>query len=134
MSSVASEPMGLPAKAKAISFIITRDRVSAKAFYGGVLGFALTHEDDFAAVFDLNGTMLRVSTVPDHASQPHTVLGWEVADIETTVRNLAAAGVVFNLYDGFGQDSLGIWTAPGSTNKVAWFKDPDGNVLSLTQF
>jgi len=126
--------MGLPASAKAISFIITRDRAAAKVFYGAVLGFALTHEDDFAAVFDLNGTMLRVSTVPDHVAQAHTVLGWAVQDIETAVRTLAAAGVAFNIYDGFGQDALGIWSAPGGTNKVAWFKDPDGNVLSLTQF
>jgi len=134
MLSAVSKATGLPASAKAISFIITRDRAAAKAFYGGVLGFTLTHEDDFAAVFDLNGTMLRVSTVPDHAPQPHTVLGWEVADIESTVRSLAAAGVTFNIYDGFGQDALGIWSAPGGTNKVAWFADLDGNVLSLTQF
>ena len=126
--------MALPPSAKPICFIITRDRAAAKAFYTGVLGFPLTQEDGFAAVFDLHGTMLRISTVPDHAAQAHTVLGWEVADISATVENLTAKGVVFNIYDGFGQDASGIWSAPGSTNRIAWFKDPDGNVLSLTQF
>jgi catechol 2,3-dioxygenase-like lactoylglutathione lyase family enzyme len=111
----------------------TRDRERATAFYGGVLGFRLVHEDAFAAVFDLNGTMLRVSTVENHVAQPHTVLGWEVADIAETARVLRDQGVAFTIYDGFGQDELGIWSAPGSNAKVAWFTDPDGNVLSLAQ-
>ncbi len=88
----------------------------------------------FAAVFDLNGTMLRISTVETHQAGPSTVLGWDVPDIATAARALAAKGVTFNIYDGFGQDELGIWTAPGADARVAWFKDPDGNVLSLTQF
>jgi catechol 2,3-dioxygenase-like lactoylglutathione lyase family enzyme len=126
--------MGIPASAKPITFIITRDRAGAKSFYTGTLGFALTHEDDFAAVFDLGGTMLRMSTVPDHTPAAHTVLGWDVPDINATVTALCNKGVAFTLYDGFGQDELGIWSPPGDTTKVAWFKDPDGNVLSLTQF
>jgi len=126
--------MSIPASAKAITFIITRDRDVAKAFYTGKLGFALTQEDDFAAVFDLNGTMLRMSTVPDHVPAGHTVLGWDVADIAATVTALRDKGVAFTIYDGFGQDVLGIWSSPGGGAKVAWFKDPDGNVLSLTQF
>jgi catechol 2,3-dioxygenase-like lactoylglutathione lyase family enzyme len=125
--------MGLPATAKAMAFIVTRDRAPAKAFYGGTLGFALVHEDDFAAVFDLNGTMLRVSTVQDHTPQGHTVLGWEVPDIVQAAQDLRAKGVAFVVYDGFGQDALGIWSPPGGSTKVAWFKDPDGNLLSLTQ-
>jgi catechol 2,3-dioxygenase-like lactoylglutathione lyase family enzyme len=125
--------MTLPASAKAMAFIVTRDRERATAFYGGVLGFRLVHEDAFAAVFDLNGTMLRVSTVENHVAQPHTVLGWEVADIAETARVLRDQGVAFTIYDGFGQDELGIWSAPGSNAKVAWFTDPDGNVLSLAQ-
>jgi catechol 2,3-dioxygenase-like lactoylglutathione lyase family enzyme len=123
----------LPKSAKAISFIVTRDRAQAKAFYGGTLGFPQTHEDDFAVVYDLNGTSLRVSTVKDHKAQMFTVLGWVVPDIEASVKALAAKGIVFNRYPGFEQDALGIWTAPGSTNRVAWFLDPDGNNLSLTQ-
>ncbi len=125
--------MPLPASAKAVTFIVTRDRAAARAFYGGTLGFALTSEDDFAAVFDLNGTMLRVSTVKDHVAQGHTVLGWDVPDIASAVRALREQGVAFTVYDGFGQDDLGIWCAPGGT-RIAWFKDPDGNTLSLTQF
>ncbi len=126
--------MTIPAVAKVVAFIITRDRNVAKAFYRGTLGFTLTHEDDFAVVFDLNGTMLRVSTVKDHVAQRHTVLGWDVPDVAETVKQLGDRGVMFTVHEGFGQDALGIWTSPGSGARIAWFKDPDGNVLSLTQF
>ncbi len=125
--------MALPTSAKAMTFIVTRDRERAKDFYGGLLGFKLLNEDAFAAVFDLNGTMLRVSTVENHVAQVHTVLGWEVADIVETVGALRDRGIAFTIYDGFGQDDFGIWSAPGSAAKVAWFTDPDGNVLSLAQ-
>lgn len=117
-----------------MSFIVTRDRASAIGFYRDVLGFPLVSEDGFAAVFDLNGTMLRVSTVKDHKPPAHTVLGWQVADIVECVKTLQARGVTFNVYKGFGQDELGIWTSPASDARVAWFLDPDGNNLSLTQF
>ena len=126
--------MTIPALAKAMTFIVTKDRDVAKTFYGSTLGFTLTHEDDFAAVFDMNGIMLRLSTVTDHMAQPHTVLGWDVPDVVETVEQLVEKGVVFTIHDGFGQDALGIWKAPGSSTKIAWFKDPDGNVLSVTQF
>ena len=126
--------MGLPSTAKAITFILTRDRPKAVSFYRDVLGFRLVSEDMFAAVFDLNGTMLRISTVETHQPGPSTVLGWEVPDIEAAARALIAKDIQFNIYDGFGQDGLGIWTSPASDAKVAWFKDPDGNVLSLTEF
>jgi catechol 2,3-dioxygenase-like lactoylglutathione lyase family enzyme len=123
-----------PASAKTMSFIVTRDRDVAKKFYGDTLGFKLTGEDNFAAVFDLNGTMLRISTLQTHQPQQHTVLGWEVPDIAAAVKALTAKGIVFQRYPGFEFDELGIWSPPGSTNKVAWFLDPDGNNLSLTQF
>jgi catechol 2,3-dioxygenase-like lactoylglutathione lyase family enzyme len=126
--------MTIPTSAKAMTFIVTSDRDRAKAFYGDTLGFALIHEDPFAAVFDLNGTALRISTVPGHAPASHTVLGWEVTDIATVAGSLRDKGVEFNIYEGFGQDELGVWSPPGGDTKVAWFKDPDGNVLSLTQF
>ena len=122
-----------PAAAKAATFIITRDRAVAKKFYGETLGFKQVGEDDFAVVFDLNGTKLRISTVKDHKPQMHTVLGWEVPDIVAAVKTLKAKGVTFNIYKGFDQDELGIWTAPGSTSRIAWFLDPDGNNLSLAQ-
>jgi catechol 2,3-dioxygenase-like lactoylglutathione lyase family enzyme len=126
--------MGFPASAKAITFILTRDRPAAISFYRDVLGFPLVSEDMFAAVFDLNGTMLRLSTVETHQASPSTVLGWDVPDIAEAARALKGKGVEFNIYEGFGQDELGIWTSPASDARVAWFKDPDGNVLSLTQF
>ena len=122
-----------PAAAEVMTFIATRDRESAKKFYGETLGFSQAAEDEFAVVFDLNGTMLRISTVADHKPPAHTVLGWKVPDIESAVRLLKSRGVTFNIYPGFGQDELGIWSAPGSNNKVAWFLDPDGNNLSLAQ-
>ena len=75
-----------------------------------------------------------MSGVAGFQPQQHTVLGWEVDDIVATVLALRAAGVALTIYDGFGQDEYGIWTPPGSDTKVAWFHDPDGNVLSLTQF
>ncbi len=125
--------MSMPPSSKVTTFIVTRDRERAKAFYGGTLGFTLLHEDTFAAVYDLNGTSLRISTSPEHVPQAHTVLGWEVVDIAATVRTLRDVGVTFRIYDGFGQDALAIWAAPGSTSKVAWFEDPDGNLLSIAQ-
>ena len=126
--------MGIPKSAKVMTFIVTRDRERAKAFYGGVLGFQLTHEDAFAAVYDLNGTALRISTVEAHEPAQHTVLGWEVEDIAAVARELKGKGVPFNVYEGMGQDELGVWSPPGGPTKVAWMRDPDGNVLSLTQF
>jgi catechol 2,3-dioxygenase-like lactoylglutathione lyase family enzyme len=122
------------AASKPMTFIVTGDRERAKAFYRDILGFRLVSEDAFAAVFDMNGTMLRMSTVPGHRGAAYTVLGWEVRDITATVRALRDRGVEFNFYDGFQQDDDGVWHAPGSSNKVAWFLDPDGNNLSLTQF
>ncbi len=119
--------------AKIVAFVSTRDPAGARAFYGGVLGLRFVSEDAFAVVFDANGTMLRVSIVKDLAPVPHTVLGWEVADIAARVRGLREKGVTFERYPFLAQDDLGIWTAPGGA-RVAWFKDPDQNLLSLTQF
>jgi len=123
-----------PGSAKAMTFIVTRDRERSKAFYRDILGFRMTAEDGFAAVFDLNGTTLRISTVPDFKPQPHTVLGWEVPDIAASIHALKAKGVRFTVYEGMGQDELAIWTAPDSGARVAWFLDPDGNNLSLTEY
>ena len=125
--------MGFPDRARAMTFIVTRDRERARSFYSGILGFAASHEDAFALVIDLNGTTLRISTVSEHVPQPHTVLGWEVDDIAATVRGLINRGVAFRLFDGLEQDAPGIWTAPGDGARVAWFPDGDGNLLSLFQ-
>lgn len=116
-----------------ITFVITRDRKAAEAFYGETLGLKRLPGDDFAAVYDLAGVPLRLTEVPDHRPSPHPVLGWQVDDIGATVESLAARGVVFHIYDGMGQDDRGIWTAPDGSARVAFFSDPDGNGLSLTQ-
>lgn len=124
--------MSIAASAKVITFIQTRDRSKAKAFYGETLGFAFTGDDEFASVFDLNGARLRITQIDDHAAHAHPVLGWEVEDIAATIKALRDRGVTMNIYEGFGQDDLGIWTSPDGKTKVAFFNDPDGNGLSLT--
>ena len=117
-----------------VAFVGTRDPGRAKAFYRDTLGLRLVSEDRFALVFDAHGTMLRVSIVPEVAAAKYTVLGWDVADIAATAKDLQKAGVQLERFEGFmKQDELGIWTAPGGA-RVAWFKDPDGNLLSITQF
>ncbi len=116
-----------------ITFIITNDRKVAEPFYRDVLGLPFVRDDGFAAVFDLAGVPLRITEVPGQTPAAHPVLGWQVADIVSTVQALAARGVAFTIYEGMGQDALGIWTAPDGIAKVAFFNDPDGNALSLTQ-
>lgn len=118
---------------KLVAFVATRDAALAKAFYRDTLGLRLVSEDPFALVFDAGGTMLRVTTVAELAPPKYTVLGWQVPDIERSVQDLQKTGVRFERYPGMPQNELGIWTAPGGA-KVAWFRDPDGNTLSLTQF
>lgn len=116
-----------------IGFVPVRDLAAARAFYEGTLGLGVAEESPFALVLDANGTMLRVTPVPEFSVQPFTVAGWAVLDIADTVRALTDRGVVFRRYDGMVQDDLGIWAAP-SGDRVAWFGDPDGNTLSLTEF
>jgi catechol 2,3-dioxygenase-like lactoylglutathione lyase family enzyme len=117
-----------------IAFVGVRDAGAARTFYRDTLGLTLVSEDRFALVFDANGTMLRVTLVPEVRSANYTVLGWQVSDIVATAKLLNAAGVELQRYPGLNdRDELGIWTAPGGA-RIAWFKDPDGNVLSITQF
>jgi len=116
-----------------IAFVPTADLGRGRAFYEHALGLPVTEQNEYACVFDAHGTMLRLTPVASVATPGYTVLGWRVSDIESTVRALAARGIAFSRYDGMGQDEHGIWTTPGG-DKVAWFRDPDGNVLSLTQF
>lgn len=119
--------------AKGVAFVLVRDRAAAKPFYADILGLTEVAEDAYATAYDLNGIQLRLTSVEDHTPTPHTVIGWDVPDIEATTRDLTARGVRFNIYPGFGQDDLGIWTSPDGSSKVNWFNDPEGNVLSLTQ-
>ncbi len=125
---------GTLAKNKIMGFVGVRDPQRAKEFYRDKLGLRLVEEQmPFALVFDAAGIMLRVTIVGPFTPHPYTVLGWETPDIAAEIGRLTAAGVTFERFPGMPQDNLGIWTAPGGA-KIAWFKDPDGNILSLTQF
>ena len=115
-----------------IAFIPTVKPAEAKAFYQDVLGLRFIREDQVAVVFDANGTMLRITIVPEFTPYPFTVAGWSVPNIEEIVTALAEKGIAFERYSFMEQDSLGIWTSSAGT-KVAWFKDPDGNLLSVSQ-
>jgi catechol 2,3-dioxygenase-like lactoylglutathione lyase family enzyme len=116
-----------------VAFAAATDLYRARAFYEQTLGLLVIEQNDFACVVDANGTMLRVTAVPEVSHAGYTVLGWRVTDIDATVQGLAAKGVVFKRYEGMNQNENGVWTTPGG-EKVAWFTDPDGNTLSLTQF
>ena len=116
-----------------VCFVLAADMARARRFYTDTLGLSETGEDPFAISYDLAGTTLRLTRIEDHQPGPHTVLGWQVADIEAAIDALAAKGVQMAIYDGYGQDARGVWTHPGSGAKIAWFHDPEGNNLSLTQ-
>ncbi len=116
-----------------VAFVATTDPSRAETFYRDTLGLRLVAAQlPFALVFDAHGTALRVTVVREWTPPPYTVLGWQVADIAATIAQLCAAGVNFERYPGMTQDERAIWTSPGGS-KIAWFKDPDGNTLSLTQ-
>jgi catechol 2,3-dioxygenase-like lactoylglutathione lyase family enzyme len=118
---------------KIMAFAPTLDANKARPFYEGVLGLRVLSQDKFALALDANGIMLRVTNVPPaFKPQQFTILGWQVPDISAAVSELKQKGVRFESYGMPTQDADGIWTAPGGV-KVAWFKDPDGNILSLTQ-
>jgi predicted enzyme related to lactoylglutathione lyase len=125
-------PATLPTS-ELIAFMPTTDLVAARVFYEKGLGLPLAGESPIACTFDANGTTLRVIAVEKIPEAPYTVLGWNVVDIEASIRELTSRGVVFEKFDGVDQDALGVWRSPGGA-RVAWFKDPDGNTLSLTQF
>ncbi|MGH3578473.1 MAG: VOC family protein [Mycobacterium sp.] len=125
--------MGALDDGRLIAFVPTTDLPRARVFYAETLGLRTAEESPFACVFDANGTMLRLTPVRKLSRVRYTVLGWGVDDIASTVRALTAAGVGFVRYRGMEVDEAGIWTAPAG-DRVAWFEDPDGNLLSLTQF
>lgn len=116
-----------------MAFIPTKDAKKARPFYEGVLGLRFVSEDQFALVLEASGIMVRVAVVGEFKPQQFTVLGWQVSDMEKEVAGLQGQGVHFEKYGMKGQDRQGVWYSPSGA-KVAWFKDPDGNVLSLTQF
>ena len=114
-----------------VGFIPTKDFRRAKTFYGDTLGLRVVSEDQFAVAFESAATMIRVVKVGDFTPVKFTTLGWQVDDIDETAAALQKRGGVFERFPGMEQDEQGIWRAPGGA-RVAWFKDPDGNVLSIS--
>jgi predicted enzyme related to lactoylglutathione lyase len=115
------------------AFIPTVKPEQAKEFYRNVLGLVLLSQDNYALEFSANGTLLRISTVQELIPHPFTVLGWDVDDLPVQIESLTLKGVHFEIYEFLEQDKLGIWTSPSGA-RVAWFKDPDGNLLSLSEY
>jgi|SRR5215469_6169313 len=115
------------------AFSQTTQSERVKAFYGGVLGLKLEEDSPLALVFRAGRTILRIQKVSSFSPLPFTSVGWRVPDIKAVVRELSKSGMIFERYEGMRQDDLGIWASPTEA-QVCWFKDPDGNTLSLTQF
>jgi len=120
-------------KARLQTLVWTSDTARAGAFYGGVLGLTQAGTSHGALVYEVSGGELRVSPVPATQPSEHTVLGFAVEDVGAVAEALAAAGVAAERFEGFDQDSLGVWRAPDGT-QVVWFRDPDGNLLSAVRY
>ena len=116
-----------------VMFLATANAERSRSFYERVLGLAFVADEPPALVFRVGSSMLRIQKVEQVHAAPYTALGWAVSDIRQTVRDLRTSGVVFQRFDGMKQDDDGIWHAPSGAF-IAWFRDPDGHVLSLTQF
>ncbi len=119
-------------QSRLVCFVATADADRARAFYQGTLGLTLVEDGGYALVFDANGTQLRVQRVDAVAPHAYTALGWEVGDLTIAVRALAAKGLDAARFPGLPLDADGIWDTPDGS-RVAWFHDPDGNTLSLSQ-
>jgi catechol 2,3-dioxygenase-like lactoylglutathione lyase family enzyme len=115
-----------------VAFVATNNAAAARGFYENTLGLTVLSEDDYAVVCDAHGTALRIQKVGALQPQSFTVLGWEVPNLPAIVEELGKRGVRFERFEGMDQDAQGIWTAPSGA-RVVWFKDPDGNTLSLTE-
>jgi|SRR4051812_48678825 catechol 2,3-dioxygenase-like lactoylglutathione lyase family enzyme len=115
-----------------MAFVATQRAKDALLFYRDVLGLRLVSDDPFALVFESGSVTLRIQKVEAHSPLPYTALGWLVRDIAVEVAELSAKGARFERFHGMDQDPSGVWNSPSGA-RVAWFKDPDGNVLSLTQ-
>jgi len=117
---------------RVVTFLLTANPETALSFYRDALGLTFVRDDGFALVFDMHGVMLRIAKAPEFTPAQHTVLGWEVEDIVVAQEGLLRKGIAFERYLNMGQDEQGICTFPNG-DKVAWFKDPDGNLLSISQ-
>lgn len=131
MASASPHTFSTPHLTHIVGFAMTTKPEQARKFYGETLGFHFLRDDGFALVFDANGTLLRIAKMKEFTPVAYTILGWEVEDIATAVRDLSASGIVFERYPGMPQDEQAICTFPNG-DSVAWFKDPEGNVLSLS--
>jgi catechol 2,3-dioxygenase-like lactoylglutathione lyase family enzyme len=114
------------------AFVPTMHPDKARSFYKDILGLRLLSEDNYALEFNANGTLLRVTIVQEFKPYPFTVLGWNVDNISSSIKLLNGKGIICEKYEFLEQDNSGVWTSPNGS-KVAWFKDPDGNILSLTE-
>lgn len=119
--------------ASLMAFVATKDPARSRSFYEVTLGLRMVSDEQYAFVFDSNGIMLRIQKVQQFSPAAYTVLGWKVEDIHSEIASLVQRGVTFEEFPGLTQDKVGVLTFPDGT-MVAWFKDPDGNILSLTQF
>lgn len=115
-----------------MAFVATAEPATGRAFYEETLGLPVTSADDYGVMYDAGGTTLRMPFVRELHPAPYSILSWMVSDIHSVISALKAKGVIFEVYEGMGQDASGVWTSPGGT-KVAWFKDPGGNLLSLSE-
>jgi catechol 2,3-dioxygenase-like lactoylglutathione lyase family enzyme len=125
--------MSLPAAARPVAFLLTRDRALTLPFYRDVLGLTLVSEDAYAVAFDARGLDVRLTTVGDHVASPHPVICWEVPDILAASRDLSAKGVRFTAYPGLTEGDYAIWADPDGRVKLNWFPDPEGNMLGLIE-
>ena len=116
-----------------IGFVATAKPDDARRFYAEALGLPLIEDGPYALVFSASGTTIRVQKVSGVSPAAYTALGWAVDDIEETIAQLTARGVRFERFEGLSQSDRGVWRTPDGSS-VAWFKDPDGNILSLTQY
>ena len=127
---MAAPCLGPDASPVAFLSVLNRDR--ARRFYAEVLGLKIRYEDDFALVLDLGGRPLRISESSGFAPQPFTVLGWEVSDFDGVVFRLRQNDEPLERFEGLDQDANGVWESPSTAVRIAWFKDPDGNLLSIS--
>jgi catechol 2,3-dioxygenase-like lactoylglutathione lyase family enzyme len=115
-----------------VAFVLSSHLGRSHAFYSGVLGLKRVEESSMANVYDANGTPLRVMLVASHKPQPYTVLGFYVPDVRSAKAELEDRGMTFKRYEGYDADEEGVWTSPTGA-QIAWFEDPDGNIISLSQ-
>ena len=125
--------MNLSQTSTPVAYAYVADRARAVGFYTDVLGFTLRTAGHHGDTIDMGRSLLHLTLMPDHKPGMHPVVGWEVADVPAVVAALNASGVAMTIYEGMGQDETGVWSAPDGSTKLAWFPDPDGNVLMLSQ-